>query len=115
MAESSKQYAPITSGNVETTDTLVHDRSAGGASEDAGNPPTKPKKASKSFEAIKKLNVEKVIVLSFRTLQLKRIAELQDELLNLSLGAAAQQTSERDKIDKALSAYGMTGRSWSEQ
>ena len=92
MAESSKQYAPIVPVKEKAPDTFIHDYSAGGASEDAGNPPTKPKKASKSFEAIKKLNVDKVIVLSFRTGQLKRIAELQDELLHLSLGAAAQQT-----------------------
>ena len=79
-----------------------------GAAEEAEKTP------AHSFEAIKKVEVEKVIVLSFRSLQLQRIAELQDELLSLAVGPASQQTPSKDSIDKALRNYGMIGRSWPE-
>ena len=50
-------------------------------------------------------NPEKVIVLSFRSLQLQRIAELQDELIRLA--AAGRATSDQtEKVDRALDNYG---------
>lgn len=57
----------------------------------------------------RKVEVEKVVVLSFRTLQLQRIAELQDELLGLAVATAkgtVQQEQHKDVVDKALRAYG---------
>ncbi len=65
-------------------------------------------------KAIKKVEVKKVIVLSFRSLQLQRIAELQDKLLDLAICPASQHTPGKDLIDKSLSNYGMVGRSWPE-
>ena len=59
------------------------------------------------FEALRKVEVEKVAVLSFRSLQLERIAEMQDELLVLALVRARGETQDREKIDKALQNYGM--------
>ena len=52
--------------------------------------------------------IEKVIVLSFRSLQLQRITELQDELLKLTLRAAAGKASadQNEDVDKALENYG---------
>ena len=54
------------------------------------------------------LEVEKVIVLSFRSLQLQRIAELQDEVLKLALRAAAGKAlpDQNKKVDDALENYG---------
>lgn len=55
------------------------------------------------------MEVEKVVVLSFRTLQLQRIAELQDELLSLAVATAkgtVQQEQHKDVVDKALRACG---------
>lgn len=58
------------------------------------------------LEALKKVEVEKVAVLSFRSLQLDRIAEIQDDLLILALAGARGETQDKDKIDKALRTYG---------
>lgn len=90
-----------------------HDQSSS-AAEEAENTHNPERTLAQSSEAIKKVEVEKVIVLSFRSLQLQRIAELQDELLSLAVGPASQQTPGKDLIDKALSDYGMVGRSWPE-
>lgn len=52
---------------------------------------------------------ESIVVLSFRALQLRRIAELQDELLRISavMGDKKDTTEEeRRAIDETLSAYG---------
>lgn len=60
------------------------------------------------FEASKTVEVEKVIVLSFRTLQLQRIAELQDDLLDLTDACAFKegfQGPDKSEIDKALRSY----------
>ena len=53
-------------------------------------------------------NPEKVIVLSFRSLQLQRIAELQDELLRLTFDAAAGKATSNhtNNVDKGLDNYG---------
>ncbi|KAM0797180.1 hypothetical protein BDR22DRAFT_785675, partial [Usnea florida] len=50
---------------------------------------------------------EKVIVLSFRTLQLQRITELQDDLIDLTVASSFKEGSQRtkDEIDKALRDY----------
>ena len=64
---------------------------------------------ARTKEYFKKVEAEKVIVLSFRGLQLRRIAELQDNLLTLSIAAArGTLVSDTDKtlIDKALKDYG---------
>lgn len=55
------------------------------------------------------VQVEKVVVLSFRTLQLQRIAELQDELLSLAVATTVPpglKEKHKDSVDKALRAYG---------
>jgi len=64
------------------------------------------------FEHIRNLDSEKLIVLSFRALQLKRITELQQELLRLQ-GALATGGSSKSKekeilnpIDAVLQQYG---------
>ena len=60
-------------------------------------------------EHSEKVEAEKVIVLSFRGLQLRRIAELQDNLLTLSIAAARGtlvSNAEKTLIDKALKNYG---------
>jgi len=57
----------------------------------------------------RKVEVEKVVVLSFRTLQLQRIAELQDELLSLTVAtvkSTALKGQYKDSVDHALRAYG---------
>ena len=59
------------------------------------------------LETIKKVEVEKVAVLSFRSLQLERIAEMQDDLLVLALAGTRGEAQDNDKIDKALQNYGM--------
>ena len=66
--------------------------------------------ADYSFEAMKKVEVEKVFVLSFRTLQLKRIAEMQDELLHLTFGSASPQTPNKEEVDAVLSNYSWYNR-----
>ena len=57
--------------------------------------------------------MEKVIVLSFRTLQLQRITELQDDLIDLTVASSFKEGSQRTKegIDKALRDYGGFARS----
>lgn len=61
-----------------------------------------------NIESIKKVEVERVIVLSFRTLQLQRIAELQDELLEHAVRglSGTDQTQNKDVVDQALQKYG---------
>jgi hypothetical protein len=57
----------------------------------------------------RKVEVEKVVVLSFRTLQLQRIAELPDELLSLAVAtvkSTALKGQYKDSVDHALRAYG---------
>ena len=71
------------------------------------------KKVLDGFEASKTVEVEKVIVLSFRTLQLQRIAELQDDLLHLTIASAFEegfQVPDKRDIDKALRSYGRFAR-----
>ena len=70
-----------------------------------------PKKVFNGFEASKTVEVEKVIVLSFRTLQLQRITELQDDLIDLTVASSFKEGSQRTKeeIDKALRDYGGFG------
>ena len=60
------------------------------------------------YSSLQYSDSEKVIVLSFRGLQLRRIAELQDELLRLSAETAnAENLTPNDKaIDAALASYG---------
>ena len=85
-----------------------------GTSKDAKVETENLKKALGGFEASKTVEVEKVIVLSFRTLQLQRISELQDDLLQLTAASASKEDSQRpDKkeIDKALRDYGGFARS----
>ena len=64
---------------------------------------------AKTLEKLRKVEAEKVIVLSFRSLQLQRIAVLQDQLLGLALeyGRAGEKRAGLDvEIDKALGKYG---------
>lgn len=49
---------------------------------------------------------DKVIVLSFRNLQLKRIGALQDELIAFSLAREPLPPDHSDRVDQALRAYG---------
>lgn len=49
---------------------------------------------------------DKVIVLSFRNLQLSRIGALQDELLELSLVKEPLPPNHADRVDQTLRAYG---------
>ena len=55
-------------------------------------------------EDLKKVQMEKVVVLSFRTLQLQRITELQDELLGLAYHSV-NHTPDKDVLDRALRSY----------
>lgn len=60
-------------------------------------------------DTFRNVEVEKVVVLSFRTLQLQRIAELQDDLLSLAVATAKgplQQTQHKSRVDDNLRAYG---------
>lgn len=59
-------------------------------------------------DSARRLDVEKVIVLSFRSLQLQRIADLQDELLILTMKPTAEKANpdQNEKIDEALENYG---------
>ena len=66
-----------------------------------------PTSAITDFEALEKVEVEKVAVLSFRSLQLERIAEMQDGLLVFALAGTLGKARDKDKIDKALQNYGM--------
>lgn len=62
----------------------------------------------------KNIEAEKVVVLSFRGLQLRRISELQDELLHLAVISATGLTetgaslpdNHKNVVDKALREYG---------
>ena len=71
------------------------------------------KKVFNGVEASKTVEVEKVIVLSFRTLQLQRITELQDDLIDLTVASTLKEGSQRTKeeVDKALRDYGGFARS----
>lgn len=58
---------------------------------------------------IKRVETQKVVVLSFRSLQLRRIAELQDELLGLAVKTARTPNlpdTHNSDVDKALHDYG---------
>jgi hypothetical protein len=60
-------------------------------------------KAPLDFEA------EKIVILSFRGLQLGRISELQDELLSLSIisvSSEAISSEHKEKVDKVMAEYG---------
>lgn len=65
--------------------------------------------AEAHFQDIKRVETQKVIVLSFRSLQLRRIAELQDELLRLAIKTAdtpnLPDTHNAD-VDQTLRNYG---------
>lgn len=69
---------------------------------------TKLRDPGHNSDLIRHLEVEKVIVLSFRSLQLQRITELQDELLGLTLKAATGKATpdQNENVDKALENYG---------
>lgn len=49
---------------------------------------------------------DKIIVLSFRNLQLKRIGALQDKLIALSLAREPPLPDHTDRVDETLRAYG---------
>lgn len=49
---------------------------------------------------------DKVIVLSFRNLQLKRIGALQDRLIELSMAKEPLLPNHDDRVDETLRAYG---------
>lgn len=49
---------------------------------------------------------DKVIVLSFRNLQLKRIGALQDRLIELSMAREPFLPNHDDRVDETLRAYG---------
>jgi hypothetical protein len=63
-----------------------------------------------AFHALRRCPTQKAVVLQFKALQLKRIGELQEELLALQTQAAlgdhrdAQQLN--DRIDAKLQRYG---------
>lgn len=68
-----------------------------------------PPKADPASKYIRNIEAEKVIVLSFRELQLRRIGELQDDLLRLAAITASGVSLSADhkaEVDKALQAYG---------
>lgn len=50
---------------------------------------------------------DKVVVLSFRNLQLKRIGDLQDKLIALSMAKQPLYSDHADSVDQALRAYGV--------
>ena len=61
------------------------------------------------FQDIKRVETQKVIILSFRSLQLRRIAELQDELLRLAVKTADTPNlpdTHNSDVDKTLRNYG---------
>jgi hypothetical protein len=69
-----------------------------------------PEKDAK-IEAKTQLNIEaeKIVILSFRGLQLERISELQDELLLLSVISASSEavpSDHKEKVDKVMGDYG---------
>jgi hypothetical protein len=69
-----------------------------------------PEKDAK-VEAKTQLNIEteKIVILSFRGLQLERISELQDELLRLSMISASSEavpSDHKEKVDKVMGDYG---------
>ena len=75
------------------------------------------KRVITGFEASKAVEAEKVIVLSFRTLQLQRLAELQDDLLILTISSASKRGFNRpnkEVVDKALRDFGGFARSISD-
>jgi hypothetical protein len=76
-----------------------------GAVRDVEHPGGSKKSA---FDAIKKFDPENAIVLRFISLQLKRIGELQAELLDLQERSARGEESEdlNKRIDETLQRYG---------
>lgn len=50
---------------------------------------------------------DKVVVLSFRNLQLRRIGDLQDKLIALSMAKQPLHSDHADRVDQALRAYGV--------
>jgi hypothetical protein len=61
-------------------------------------------------EDLKNIEAEKVIVLSFRSLQLRRIAKLQDDLLRLAVITASSSTlpdGHKAAVDQALRDFGV--------
>ena len=84
-----------------------------GTSRDANVETENLKKVFNGFEASRTVEVEKVIVLSFRTLQLQRITDLQDDLIDLTVASTFKEGSRRTKeeVDKALRDYGGFARS----
>lgn len=73
--------------------------------EDAGRP-TRADGQPHPPESKNDIMAEKVIVFSFRNLQLKRIGALQDELMALSLVKEPLQPDHDDRVDKVLKNYG---------
>lgn len=60
------------------------------------------------------VEAEKVVILSFRSLQLHRIAVMQDSLLKLSIKATTTDNHQEEfnnSIDKALKEYGESSHS----
>jgi hypothetical protein len=71
--------------------------------------PSPDVEAEAHFQDIKRIETQKVIVLSFRSLQLRRIAELQDELLRLAVKTADTPDlpdAHNSDVDKTLRDYG---------
>jgi len=78
---------------------IHHDKQGSSANTEAEAP----------LQDIKRLEAQKVIVLSFRSLQLRRIAELQDELLSLTVKTADSlnlSDNHNSIVDKTLRNYG---------
>lgn len=78
-------------------------------------PPTDPNEeatfpeteAEAHFQDIKRVETQKVIVLSFRSLQLRRVAELQDELLRLAVKTVdTSSSSDNSNVEKVLRDHG---------
>ncbi len=68
-----------------------------------------------STPSFRGLDSDNVVVISFRALQLQRIAELQDELLELGVSTGSKEAlTEREKetIDAALAKYGKSRPIW---
>lgn len=73
--------------------------------DDASRPPLtdrQPHPPSSTNDII----ADKVIVLSFRNLQLKRIGALQDKLIELSMAREPLLPGHADRVDETLRAYG---------
>jgi hypothetical protein len=71
--------------------------------------PSPDTEAEAHFQDIKRVESQKVIILSFRSLQLRRIAELQDELLRLAVKTADIPNlpdTHSSEVDRTLRDYG---------